>query len=135
MSTGPRHLGAQAELHPDRPAIVMTGSGEITTYRELNERSNRLAHAFRQAGLRTGDHMALMMVNGSPFLEVAWAAQRSGLYYTALNSHLRRDEAQYILDDCGAEALVISAPLGDIAAQLDLSRIRQLGANVPETAR
>ena len=63
-----------------------------------------------------------MMENGSAFLEVAWAAQRAGLYYTALNAHLRRDEAQYILDDCGAGALVLSAGLAGVAAGLDLGR-------------
>jgi long-chain acyl-CoA synthetase len=115
----------------------MVNSGEVTTYRELNERSNRLAQSFRRAGLQAGDHVALMMGNGSPFLEVAWAAQRCGLYYTALNSHLRRDEAQYILDDCGAEAFVITAALADVAEQLDLSRIRLLiavGGSVPGAA-
>ncbi len=121
--TNERHLGFQAEEHPDRPAIVMAGSGLVTTYRELDERSNRLAHLLRDAGLRTGDHIALMMENGSEFLEVAWAAQRSGLYYTALNSHLRRSEAQHILDDCGATALFISESLSDIAGGLDLQRI------------
>ena len=94
----------------------MAGSGLVTTYRDLNERSNQLAHLLRDAGLRTGDHIALMMENGPEFLEVAWAAQRSGLYYTALNSHLRRSEAQHILDDCGATALFISAGLAPIAA-------------------
>src|SRR5271166_3559355 len=118
-----RHLGSRAEEHPDRPAIVMAGSGDVTTYRELDERSNRLAHLLRDAGLRTGDHVALMMENGSAFLEVAWAAQRSGLYYTALNSHLRRSEAQHILDDCGATAFFISADLAHIAAELDLQRM------------
>lgn len=137
-ASGGRHLGYQAEEHPERPAIVMAASGEVTTYRELNERSNRLAHAFRRAGLRAGDHVALMMLNSAGFLEVCWAAQRSGLYYTPLNSHLRRDEAQYILDDCGAEAVVISAGLAEVAAELDLSRIRLLigvGGEVPGAAR
>jgi fatty-acyl-CoA synthase len=117
------HLGARATEHPDRPAVIMTGSGEVTTYRQLDERSTRLARAFRRAGLRAGDHVALMMQNSSAFLETAWAAQRSGLYYTALNSHLRRDEAQYILDDCGASALVISAGLADVAGTLDLGAV------------
>jgi len=121
--TNERHLGTQAEEHPDRPAVVMAGSGLVSTYRDLDERSNRLAHLLRDAGLRTGDHIALMMENGSEFLEVAWAAQRSGLYYTALNSHLRRSEAQHILDDCGATAFFISAGLAHIAGQLDLQRI------------
>ena len=52
------------------------------------------------------------MENNLHFLEVAWAAQRSGLYYTAVNSHLRRNEVQYILDDCGASALVTSSGHG-----------------------
>ena len=119
----PRHLGPRAAAHPDRPAVVMVGTGEVTTYRELDERSNRLAHAFRRAGLRPGDHLALMMSNSSELLEVAWAAQRAGLYYTALNSHLRREEAQYILDDCGAQAFVLSADLAGVAAGLDLARM------------
>ncbi len=118
-----RHLGYQAGVHPDRPAIVMAGSGSVTTYRELDERSNRLAHLLRDAGLRTGDHVALMMENSSEFLEVAWAAQRSGLYYTALNSRLRQSEAQHILDDCGATALFISARLAPIAGDLDVHRV------------
>lgn len=122
------HLGAQAAAHPDRAAVIMAGSGEVTTYAELDERSNRIAHAFRRAGLAPGDHVALMMANGSPFLETAWAAQRAGLYYTALNAHLRRDEAQYILDDCGARALVITSGLADVAASLDLGNVPLLMA-------
>ena len=59
------HLGARAADHPDRPAVVMSGIRHVTTYGQLDERSNRLAHAFRAAGLRPGDHLALMMANGS----------------------------------------------------------------------
>jgi long-chain acyl-CoA synthetase len=121
--TNERHLGFQAEAHPDHPAVVMAGSGLVTTYRDLDGRSNRLAHLLRDAGLRTGDHLALMMENAPEFLEITWAAQRSGLYYTALNSHLRRSEAQHILDDCGATAFFVSAKLAPIAAELDLQRI------------
>jgi long-chain acyl-CoA synthetase len=118
-----RHLGFQAAEHPDRPAVVMAESGAVTSYAELDRRSSHLARVFREAGLRTGDHLALMMANGSELLEVAWAAQRSGLYYTAINSHLRTSEAQHILDDSGAKAFVISGRFAGIAAALDLSRL------------
>ncbi len=118
------HLGHGASVHPDRPAVIMAGSGVVTTYRMLDERSNRLAHALRAAGLQTGDHLALMMENSSALLEVTWAAQRAGLYYTALNSHLRHSEVQHILDDCRAVAFVVSARLGEVAGALDLERIR-----------
>src|SRR3954451_8688047 len=63
------------------------------------------------------------MENNRPFLEVAWAAQRSGLHYTAVNSHLRPAEVQYVLDDCGATAVVSSEAMAELVAGLDLSRI------------
>src|SRR3954451_22146015 len=63
------------------------------------------------------------MENNRPFLEVAWAAQRSGLHYTAINSHLRPAEVQYVLDDCGAAALVSSPAMSAVIAELDLSRV------------
>ena len=66
------------------------------------------------------------------FLEVAWAAQRSGVWYTAVNSHLRPAEVQYVLDDCGAKALVASEAMADVVAGLDLARIRVRLAAVGE---
>jgi len=55
------------------------------------------------------------MENNRAFLEVAWAAQRSGLRCTAINSHLHPAEVQYVLDDCGALALLTSEAMADPA--------------------
>ena len=63
------------------------------------------------------------MDNHVRFLEVAWAAQRSGLYYTAINSHLRSAEVQYILDDCGATALVTSPAMAGAVSALDMTAV------------
>ena len=112
-----------ARLAPDRPAIVVEPSGEVTTYTQLEDRSARLARALRDRGLHEGDHVAILMENNRQFLEVLWAAQRSGLHYTAINSHLLPVEVQYVLDDSGAVALVSSATLADAVAELDLSRV------------
>ena len=68
---------------PAASAIVMGTSGEVVTYAELDERSTRFARALRTRRLQLGDHIAILMENNPAFLEVAWAAQRSGLYYTA----------------------------------------------------
>jgi long-chain acyl-CoA synthetase len=108
---------------PKAPAIIMGTSGEVVTYAELDERSTRFARALRSRGLAVGDHIAILMENSPVFLEVAWAAQRSGLYYTAVNSHLRAGEVQYVLDDCGAKALVTSPAMADVVADLDSSRM------------
>ncbi|MFZ2173644.1 MAG: acyl-CoA synthetase [Rhodococcus sp. (in: high G+C Gram-positive bacteria)] len=113
-----------ARRAPDVPAIVMGSSGEVVTYGQLDHRSTQFARALRSRGLSAGDHIAILMENNSAYLEVAWAAQRSGLYYTAINRHLRPSEVQYVLDDCGAAALVTSAAAADVVPGLDLARIR-----------
>ncbi len=112
-----------AERTPDVPALIMGSTGEITTYGELEDRSSRLARALRARGLVEGDHLAILMENNRPFLEVVWAAQRSGLYYTAINSHLHPAEVQYVLNDCGATALVSSGAMAEVVAGLDRSRL------------
>ncbi|MBK5223659.1 MAG: AMP-binding protein [Acidimicrobiia bacterium] len=112
-----------AAAHPDRPAVVMATSGEVITYRDLDERSNRLAHLLRAAGLERGDHMALSMENQPRFMEVVWAALRSGIYITAVNSHLTAPELAYILDDCGAKLFVTSRQLADTATAVDWTEL------------
>nr|WP_020109453.1 acyl-CoA synthetase [Nocardia sp. 348MFTsu5.1] len=124
--------GHHARLTPQAPAIVMGISGEVVTYAQLEDRSIRFARALRERGLQPGDHIAILMENTSSFLEITWAAQRSGLYYTAINRHLRTDEVQYVLDDCGALALVASESVADVVADLDLSRLRAKFAGAGE---
>ena len=110
--------GAHAQTTPDKPAYIMGSSGEVVTYRELDERSNRLAHLFRAAGLQRGDAIALMMENHPRYFEILWAAQRAGLYYTAMSSRLTQGEAEYIINDCEAKAFITSAHKREVAEQL-----------------
>jgi len=110
--------GAIAEEHPDKAAYIMAGTGQVVTYKELDERSNRLAHLLYDAGLRFGDHIAICMENHPRYLEVAWAAQRSGLYFTPINYHFNAEEIAYIADNCDAQAYVTSAFMTESAAEL-----------------
>ena len=97
--------------HDPRPAGRDHGrSGEVVTYRQLDERSNRLAHLLRGAGPAAGATTSPSCIENHPrFLEVLWAAQRAGLYYTAINSRLTAGEAAYIVNDCGARVFLTSA--------------------------
>jgi fatty-acyl-CoA synthase len=112
-----------AERTPDAPAITMGAGGEVTTFAELEDRSRRFARALRERGVAAGGHIAILMENNRPYFEVAWAAQRSALYYSAINSHLRPAEVQYILDDCGAVALISSEAMAAVVKELDLTRV------------
>jgi fatty-acyl-CoA synthase len=101
--------GKYAAEAPDRLAAVMTGTGETLSYGELEQRSVQLARVLHEAGLRPGDAVALLTENSLRAFEVYWAAMRSGLYITAVNYRLKPDEVAYIVSDCGAAALIVSA--------------------------
>ncbi len=103
---------------PEKAAIVMASTGEVVTYRELDERSNRCAQLLWDAGLRPGDGIALFLENHPRFFEIAWAAQRSGLYYTAVSSRLTPPEVEYIVNDCGARVFFTSYAKRDVAEAL-----------------
>src|SRR5476649_2453621 len=102
------YVADHARDTPDKPAIIAASSGAQVTYRELNDRSNQLAQFLHAQGLRRGDHLAILMENNLRFVEVVWAAFRSGLYLTAVNRYLPPDEAAYVVSDCGAKAIVSS---------------------------
>ncbi len=98
-------------------ALIMAGSGQRVTYGELERQSVQLARAWRRAGLTTGDGVALLSENTAWYHEVYWAAMRSGLYLTPINRYLTADEVAYIVQDCGAKAIVTSQQLADVAAR------------------
>src|SRR3981081_4076517 len=102
------HPSVHARTQPDKIAYQMAGSGKAITYRQLDELSNQGAHLFRALGLKEGDHIAFLIENRLAFMEICWAAQRSGLYYTAISRYLTQDEIAYIVKDCGARVVITS---------------------------
>lgn len=112
------YVGTVAAEHPDRPAVIMAESGTTLTYRELDERSARIAAWLLAQGIRRGDRIALFMENRPEFLEVSWAAFRAGLEIATPSRYLSADEVAYIVNDCGAKALFTSASQLDTARQI-----------------
>lgn len=112
------HPSIHAVTHPDKPAYIMAATGETVTYKELDDRSNQGAQLFRKMGLKTGDVIAIMLENHPRYFELAWAAQRSGLYYACISSKLSASEVEYIVKDCGAKVFITSAGLGAIVDEM-----------------
>jgi acyl-CoA synthetase (AMP-forming)/AMP-acid ligase II len=104
-----------AEQHPDQPAIIMATSGETVTYGEFEARCNRAAHLLRAAGLQRGDHIAVLMENSPRLLEIEGAAERTGLYFTLINTYLAPDEVAYIIGNSRARLLFTSPQCRDVA--------------------
>ncbi|HYD44934.1 MAG TPA: AMP-binding protein, partial [Phenylobacterium sp.] len=111
------HPSHHAKTHPNKPAFIMAESGEAVTFAELDARSNQGAHLFRSLGIGPGDPIAIFMENHPRYYEVLWAAQRSGVRYTAISSKLTAGEVEYIIGDSQAKAFFTSAQLMDVAKQ------------------
>jgi fatty-acyl-CoA synthase len=112
------HPSITAQTYPHKPAYIMGNSGEMVTYRQLDERSNQGAQLFRSLGLNSGDHIGLMIENCSRFLEICWAAQRSGIVFTPISTHLKKEETAYILGNCGAKLFIGSLALAEVAQDI-----------------
>ncbi|MDF1681130.1 acyl-CoA synthetase [Ponticaulis sp.] len=112
------HPCIHAAKHPDKPAIIMAATGETLTFGELETRSNQGAQFFRSIGLKKGDTVAFFMTNSIQYLELAWAAQRSGLYFTCISSRLTAPEIDYIVQDSGARVLFSCPDLAEAAKEV-----------------
>src|SRR5437763_16402552 len=108
----------KAQTDPDQAAFVMATSGPTVTFGEFEARSNRMAHLYREVGLQRGDHVAFFMENNPRMLECEGGAERTGLYYTCINSYLAPAEAAYIVNDCQARVVVSSAAMAPVAKEL-----------------
>ncbi len=78
---------------------------------EVNERAARAAAGFRSLGIGRGDTIALCLRNDFAFFEASYAAGLLGAYPVPVNWHYTKDEARYLLENCGAKAIVIHADL------------------------
>lgn len=102
------HPAEHAVRHPDKRAIVMAGSGTEISFGELDTQSNASAWQLRALGLERGDVVATLFANAPEVFVLGWAAQRSGLYQTAISNKLSARDVGYILRDSGAKLLVVS---------------------------
>jgi fatty-acyl-CoA synthase len=108
-------LARHARRTPDVPALRFDGAGR--SYGELDERVTRLARALADRGVGTGDRIAVLALNGMEAWEAYLAGVRLGAIVVPVNFRLVADEVAYVLTDSGATALVVDAPLAEVAAK------------------
>jgi len=113
-----QHPCYHATVTPDKIAYRIADTDKAITYAALDRVSNKGAHALRAAGLQQGDRLAILMENRLEFMEICWAAQRSGVYYAAISRYLSPDEIVYIVKDCRAKLLILSDRYTDLVGRL-----------------
>ena len=107
-------LTRHARAHPDREALIY-GDTRLTSA-QLDERVRRLADALATRGVRQGDRVAALMLNGNAFLETLFACARLGAIFTPINFRLSPAEIGYILADAGAHLIVYHDLFADLLA-------------------
>ncbi len=112
------HPIQHTQLRPDHPAVIMAGSGEQITYRQMDEAANRIAHLLRGRGLAAGDAIAVLMENSPRYYEIYWAAQRAGIILVPISTHLTASEVTYILEDSDAQLLFTTPLFGPLVQQM-----------------
>src|SRR4029077_6165218 len=111
-------LTRSAYVFPDKTAVVH--GARRYTYRQLEERVNRLASALRAAGLEKHDRVAFLCPNTPPMLEAHYGVPAAGGVLVAINTRLSSDEIGYILEHSGARFLFVDAELEGLIKALDL---------------
>jgi len=99
-----RFLQDTVDRHPDHVAITFN---EIHfTYKELNERVNRFAHALLKLGVEKGDRIAFILVNSPTYVFAFFAVMKLGAIVVNLNVGIQGEELARCLKDSGAKVIV-----------------------------
>ncbi len=115
MLTVGQALEGSARRHPDKAALVF-GEQQLT-YGELNERANRMAHAFFERGLKPGDRVAMLLPNGLAMAEAYFGLAKAGLVGVPLNLRWQPNEIIYAIGDAQVSMLLADRELAPMLSQ------------------
>jgi fatty-acyl-CoA synthase len=110
-------LHRAAYIYPDKTAVV--SGHQRYSYRQLAERSWRLANALRSAGLRKEDRVATLLFNSPAMLEAHFGVPAAGGILVAVNNRLSSAEIGYILGHSGARYLLLDSELEALTRPLE----------------
>ena len=113
-------LARRAIYSPERLAVVDAGKAGRPhyTYRELNERANRLANWLRdEAGVRQGDRVGIVALDGVEFLDAFFACGKLGAILACYNWRMHWRELAGVMADTTPKLLIFSDEFKDNARQ------------------
>jgi fatty-acyl-CoA synthase len=99
-------LTKRSYLTPDREGLVCEKVRR--TYKELNERANRLANTMKNLGVGYGDRVALLALNEPEYYDMYFGLGKIGAILVPINYRLAGPEIQFIISDCSAKVFVFS---------------------------
>jgi fatty-acyl-CoA synthase len=109
-------LSTNARLFPER--IAASDLDRSMTFRQWNARACRLANALLGLGLAKGDRVAVLAYNAVEWLEIYAAMAKAGLVMVPINFRLVGPEVAYIVNDCGAAAMIVQDALTSVTEEI-----------------
>lgn len=119
-----RHLVDGARCYPDRAVLVF--ESQSISYGELEERTNRAAHGFIQLGVGKGDRVAIWLPNIPEFVVAYIGILKIGAIAVSLDAGLKPEEAEFILEDSSAFALLTTPDMHRDMVGRDLPHLRHI---------
>ncbi len=98
------------------------------TFKEYNERCNRLANAMRDLGLRKGDRICTLLYNNVEYMEIYGACAKAGLICATINFRFVGDEVKYVAEDSGSRLMFVGDEFTGLSDEVkpDLERIQYI---------
>lgn len=109
-------LQDSAERFPDKIALVC--DGQRLTYAQIEEQANRLANGLLRLGMGRGDRVAVWLPNSAEAVIAIFAILKAGGVFTVVNPTTKTDRLAYVLNNCAATGLFVSARTGKEALRL-----------------
>lgn len=132
------HMTNAAKAFPDKEAVVDIENNKRYTYRQLNERVNRIANAFLKSGIKKGDFIAVFLMNCSEFIELYYATSKIGAIIAPLNYRLLASELVELVNYSGAKTMVFGQTfteiMNSIKKDLEVKCYLCVGSKSPEWA-
>jgi amino acid adenylation domain-containing protein len=114
-------LSKSAKAYPEKPAVW--ARGKSITYRELDERSNRLAHLLRKQGINKGDRVGLFFPKCVESIISMLGVLKAGGVYVPLDPQAPADRVGYIIGNCGIRVLITNSEKRSVLAPETLSTL------------
>jgi long-chain acyl-CoA synthetase len=105
-----------AAFYPDREAFIC--ADHRVTFKQYNERVNRLINGLKDRGLKNGDTIGVLSWNCLEYAEVFGAAGKAGFLLAPINARASTKEIEYLINDSGARLIFVCKELANVIVSL-----------------
>src|SRR6185312_10935760 len=119
-------------LRGRRDEIALEFEGSISTFGDIDSRSNRLAELLHRRGFRAGDRLCVYLANCPEMIDLYLACVKSGVIIVPINILYREREIAHILRDAEPRAIVSRAPIADHIPNWTPDELTEASRSVPD---